>query len=378
MLEVSLAQKLIEQITGYTSYNVNIMNGDGIIIASRDAERVGTFHEPAWQILHGAEDMITVESENDYPGVSRGINMVIAIDGKREGVVGVTGEPEEIRPIALIIKMAIEAMIKYENQHLRSLRRQTKKDRLMSLMIQDPNADPAYIRSLANELNYSENTVRIPLLFCLEKDGISRKLLAQIKESSAHKNEDISFLPDERHILVFKSLGKEDTDIISSYKLTVRTYLESLLKYMERNNVRCRIFAGTFQSSFSQYCHAYRHCCWMEKALRTERTRTVSFFYDHIREYVTQCIPQKELQQIFNVFGRVFSEGFKENYSELIGSLIASNFNIAEASKDAFMHKNTFIYQYNKIRDMLDVNPQNSASDKWFLLCLCLFFSRQS
>ena len=48
MLENSLAEKLIEQVTKYTSYNVNIMNERGVIIASRNPERIGKFHEVAW------------------------------------------------------------------------------------------------------------------------------------------------------------------------------------------------------------------------------------------------------------------------------------------------------------------------------------------
>ena len=52
MLEETLAKKLIERVSEYTSYNVNIMNEDGIIIASVDPKRVGTFHEAAYVITH--------------------------------------------------------------------------------------------------------------------------------------------------------------------------------------------------------------------------------------------------------------------------------------------------------------------------------------
>ena len=128
MLENSLAEKLIEQVTKYTSYNVNIMNEQGVIIASRNPERIGKFHEVAWQIVHGTTDIMVTENDNEYPGVLSGINMIIEIEGKREGVVGVTGNPEEIRPIALIIKMAIETLIKYENQKMQAFRRQTRKE----------------------------------------------------------------------------------------------------------------------------------------------------------------------------------------------------------------------------------------------------------
>ena len=39
MLENSLAEKLIEQVTKYTSYNVNIMNEQGVIGANREISR---------------------------------------------------------------------------------------------------------------------------------------------------------------------------------------------------------------------------------------------------------------------------------------------------------------------------------------------------
>lgn len=58
MLENSLAEKLIEQVTRYTSYNVNIMNEKGVIIASRNPERIGKFHEVAWQIVQGVTDIM--------------------------------------------------------------------------------------------------------------------------------------------------------------------------------------------------------------------------------------------------------------------------------------------------------------------------------
>ena len=88
---IAWRRKTIEQVTKYTSYNVNIMNEQGVIIASRNPERIGKFHEVAWQIVHGTTDIMVTENDNEYPGVLSGINMIIEIEGKREGVVmGVT------------------------------------------------------------------------------------------------------------------------------------------------------------------------------------------------------------------------------------------------------------------------------------------------
>ena len=73
MIEVEFAQKFIEQVTKYTEYNINIMNEKGIIIASRDSARVGTFHSIAYQIVHGTDDFVVTTIEDNYPGVLPGI-----------------------------------------------------------------------------------------------------------------------------------------------------------------------------------------------------------------------------------------------------------------------------------------------------------------
>ena len=97
MIKPELARRFIEEFTRYTEYNINIMNEKGIIIASADKERVGDFHEVAWRMLRGSEDMAVTAGQTGYPGVKPGMNLVLTVDGKREGVVGLTGDPEEIK-----------------------------------------------------------------------------------------------------------------------------------------------------------------------------------------------------------------------------------------------------------------------------------------
>lgn len=375
MLDIFLAKKLIEQVTKYTSYNVNIMDNRGVIIASRNPERIGNFHEVAWQIVQGNEDTIIIENDNDYPGVLSGINMVIEIEGNREGVVGVTGNPEEIRPIAFIIKLAIETLIKYEYQKMQALRRQSRKDRFLEMLTQENYKSPQDIRNLAAELNYKEEIVRIPVLCRLESQADQQKLLDIIKSSQAHLSEDISFLIDDCYVLVFKTLDSENTAILSDYKFVLAEYLKPALKWILEKDIKCSFYIGTFQTSFSQYYYAYRHCKWMETYSADKTRHRAYYFYDCIGEYLTAQIPRKELHQIFNVFHSNLPKEFKQNYIEIIGSLIKCNFNIQNAAQQLFMHKNTFTYRYNKIRDKLNIDHQSSMEEKWLLIFLYLYLN---
>ena len=136
MIEPELARRFIEQVTQYTEYNINIMNESGVIIASRDPKRVGTYHEVADRIIHGTQDMVVIRDERMFPGVLPGINMAIMHDGHKEGVVGVTGDPDKIHDVALITRMAMEAMLKYEKQQEQIRLRRSRKEHFINLLTQ--------------------------------------------------------------------------------------------------------------------------------------------------------------------------------------------------------------------------------------------------
>lgn len=375
MLEETLAKKLIERVSEYTSYNVNIMNEDGIIIASVDPKRVGTFHEAAYVITHNDRDVIMVEDSEEYEGTAPGINMVIQIDGKRIGVVGVSGKPEEIRPVANITKMAVEVLIKYERQKLQSIRRQTKKERFIEMITSEDHADPKGLRRLAEELQYREDIIRIPILCCLEQPQYQKDFLESVKKGRLHKSEDISFALDEKYILIFKTMDSTEKRMFAEYKYILAEYLQGTLQWMQREGIVCRFYIGTFQDSFLKYHYAYRHCRWLEK--NTKSRHNSVYFYDHICDFVQSIVPEDELDHIFNVYRKILPEDMQNSCKELINTLVDTNFNTAKASEALYMHKNTFLYQYNKIRDVLNVNPQSSYEDKWFLIFLQLFLRKK-
>lgn len=373
MIETELAKKFIEQVTQFTEYNINIMNEKGVIIASRDPKRVGTFHEVAYYIVTGSEDMVVTSNEEDYPGVKPGINMVINIDGRREGVVGITGDPGEIKPIALITKMAIEAMLKYEKQQEELRNRRNRKEHFTNLLIHVEHPDPGELRSVAKQLNYSENIIRIPIL-CKMADISQEPILGMIKNSPRHGTEDISIVLDNSHILIFKTMPEQTRKVFADYKYIIAEYLSTALKWLREQEKSCNFYIGSFQGSFTQYYYAYRHCKWLEENVDTG---SAAFFYDHTGNYVRSIVPVNELQRIFNIYEKELSEEFKKTFMEIAGVLIKTNYNLVTSSKELFMHKNTLLYRYNKVKDTLNINPMESSADRFFLETFYCFLKRE-
>ena len=62
MIRKDLASGFIERLVNHLDYNINIMDKNGIIIASRDKERVNIFHEAAYRIISQNEEI-----EKIYP-----------------------------------------------------------------------------------------------------------------------------------------------------------------------------------------------------------------------------------------------------------------------------------------------------------------------
>ena len=373
MIETEFAKKLIEQVTQYTEYNINIMNEQGVIIASRDPKRIGSFHEVAFYIVSGNEDIVVTSNEEDYPGVKPGINMVINIDGRREGVVGITGDPGEIKPVALITKMAIEAMLKYEKQQEELRRRRNRKEHFTNLLIHVEYPDPGELRSVAKKLNYSENIIRIPIL-CKLEDVRPEPLLDMIKNSPRHGSEDISIILDSSHILIFKTMPQQARKVFADYKYIIAEYLSTALKWLREQEKRCIFYIGSFQVNFTQYYNAYRHCKWLEENVNTE---SAAFFYDHTGNYVRSIVPVNELQWMFNVYEKELGEDFKTSFMEIVGVLIKTNYNLVTASKELFVHKNTLLYRYNKVKDIFNINPLESSADRFFLEAFYTFLRKE-
>lgn len=398
MIEPELARRFIEQVTQYTEYNINIMNEEGVIIASRDPGRVGSYHEVADRIIHGNQDMVVIRDDRMFPGVKPGINMAIMHDGHKEGVVGVTGDPDKIHDVALITRMAMEAMLKYEKHQEQTRLRRSRKEHFINLLTQVEFASPSEIRGIARQLEYDESRVRVPILCRMrganedlgeetrsgtrgKTEGTGRKTpdpeeaLEALRSGRGHWRQDFSYVMDETHLLVFKTVHVDGRRNLVDYREEITDYLEYVLKWFENRGAEATFYVGTLQNSFSQYYYSYRHCKWLETHLRTPGQ--IAFFTDYVREYFRTLTSLQELHRIFNVYDSEIRPDKKKQFVELIKALEETNYNLSETAGRLYIHKNTLIYRYNKMKDYLGVDPLGSMDGREFMSLLFLYLAQK-
>ncbi len=373
MLNVELAEKFIEKIVIYTDYNINIMNDKGIIVASRDRARVGTFHEIAYQIIKEDKNVIEVEMDNAYLGTKNGVNMAFFHKNIRIGVVGVTGVPDKVREIAMIIRMSLETMFEYEMVQEKIYQRKGTKEYFINCLIHNEENEKE-LNELCQMLGYNSQLVRIPILIQFESEVDLESLLYKIKQSHEHSKQDISSITRDKQIIIFKIMDCGYESIYKNYKTIIEDYLTPLLNYIREKELMCHFYVGSAQNKMENYGISYRHCKWV-KTLKNSNNVGI-YFYDYVGKFFRSRIPFIEMHHVYNIFGDILDERVKKNIVEIIESMTNNNYNLIETSKELFIHRNTLVFRLNKIKEYFNINPIQNYYDREFLGYLCYYLKK--
>lgn len=380
LLDEQLAKKFINKISASTMHNINIINEKGIIIASsKDPDRVGTFHEVAFDMLKKKTTDSSTAKLTDYSGSSySGVNLLIKYNDRNIGVCGVTGKPEEVYEIAMMVKIAFETMVEYESQHERIQERKNLNLRFINALLYEEGEDlTEELPVMAAELGYDPSILRIPILIVFDSkpDMDISELLNRITSSFYHSKQDISFITRSKHIILFKSFADNTEDLFGQYKYILGEYLSNFLQYVLSNQIQCHFYVGSFQNNLNNYSYAFKHCNWLHRNY-SHHNHHALYFYDHISSYMRDQVPLIEIHKIFGLFANQLTNDMQENILETIGTLEKNNYNLNTSSKELFIHKNTLIFRFNKIKKYFDINPVQVPSDRNFISYLHYYLNK--
>ncbi len=107
-----LAHPIILKLKALVNNNINIMNHEGIIVASTDSNRLYQIHEGALKVFETKEPILIYPNDEGMFHFSKpGVNLPVKIHNKIVGVIGVTGDPNEVIKFAQILKVTVEVML---------------------------------------------------------------------------------------------------------------------------------------------------------------------------------------------------------------------------------------------------------------------------
>jgi len=379
LLNKDIAQKLVNNIMENLGYNINIMNDDGIIIASGSPERVGTYHQIAEEVIRRKERINIYEGNIDeYIGVKEGINMPFYFHNKIAGVIGITGNPVEIENTAMLVKMTAEIMMEQEFLKERTQSHQSNKTFFVNRLLTTSNSEELLeVSQWALKLGFDLNLKRIACLFTVKRimnststkntlsiDAIKKNILEAIKASPYHSKQDISTPIDVNKILVLKTIQRTDP---KSLKEQISNYLDPI-----QDSIRCKyetgitVGVGSYHEEIYDLKDSYNEALALISFADKMNTREGIFFInDYILEYFFYKLPKEYHDHFLEIYKKELLD--KPEISETIKALTKNNMNIAETAKELFVHRNTVLFRINKIKELFDIDPLHQDRDRLIL-----------
>ncbi|MBH2565694.1 helix-turn-helix domain-containing protein [Serratia marcescens] len=183
LLAEATARQIVQRAMGIISHSVNVMDSNGVIIASGNPQRLFQRHEGA--VLALAENRVVeidrVTAEH-LKGVRPGINLPFSFRNQRVGVIGISGEPAEVRAYAELVKMAAEMMVEQAallDQHQWEKR---YREELANQLLQ-PQPNTASLAAMAAYLGLELRQARIVWIVELQEaqPHLLRELLAELE-----------------------------------------------------------------------------------------------------------------------------------------------------------------------------------------------------
>lgn len=118
LLQGKIFDEIVQILHEETGQHINIMGEGGVILSSTRPERIGTVHESAKNIMLGLIDeaLVTEEQARELTGVRPGSNLPITYQGKRIGVIGMSGDPHSMLPIVRVAVRTVELWIRNHEQ----------------------------------------------------------------------------------------------------------------------------------------------------------------------------------------------------------------------------------------------------------------------
>ncbi|MBC8587533.1 CdaR family transcriptional regulator [Paratissierella segnis] len=374
----SIAQDLVDATSSLLcGRTVNIMNQEGIIVASSDKKRIGDFHQGAADVIaKGKTVRIYKEELKDYPGSKEGINMPMTDNEKIIGVVGVYGNPDEVEDTANLLRVYVELYFKQIAHTVKQEVEEEIRGDILKLLLSGEKIELSSVSKLSSVIMLDSNLPLTCIIIkpCNKKDKVARALSFKELQSCLVSSELMLSSKDVYGVL------NESFVILKTFDENeeVESWLKQTLYFIES------IFDKKYSVVLSGNCDSYaKLASSYNGALEINKNNVSGVYYLNSYEgmirYFTQSYISKEslgedfIQNIYNVLEKELgNKAFKEALRTL-EVYYKNDRSVSKSADQLFIHKNTLLYRINKVYSVLGLESENDFIREYFLRLLLAY-----
>ncbi|WP_144340840.1 CdaR family transcriptional regulator [Paenibacillus darwinianus] len=370
-LSPELAKKIIREVESALNERLIVVDDQGIIIASTEQERIGTFHEGATIVMSTRRKLhITEEDVRTLRGVKPGINLPIFFNKQVIGVIGISGTPSVVEPYAELLRRMTEFIIR---EATRKEKEEWEKRGLEAYFyewvhandVDQELADRGHILGISTELPH------LCVLFQTElspKDDLLREaqsLMTDYFQRLYERDAADYFLRwGNGQFLLIKHMPEAGT---TQFRKLGKDFTKWQHYFARNHRVHLSIGVGKTVEPFRLH-HSYGEA---RKALKISQVRRRPMLYgDLLLDMVLEEISAQTKEEFIRRILRTV-----DTDQELLETMLVyyqKQLSIKDSADALHIHINTLHYRLNQIRELTGINPKSPEGITLFSIALSL------
>lgn len=354
-------QLIVEEMEKSIHKPINIMDREGVIIASTDETRIGTVHTGAAELIQQKLSQVVIDKDCSHSGSKNGINLPIVIHDELVGVVGITGPKREVEVFGPIIKKMCELLI-YDSCQTEQLQQlETAKYTFIYQWIFDHSfltGNENDFLTSAELLGINTSIPRSVVILQLKEpessprshpSPYSKQIKRLLHSKFPQKHGNIHVQLSNRFILL--------TNDIERHSLTERlTDLKKIAEALLPMQIAIGIGTPSLvpQDIPSSYKEADKAC---QFSVKTKDGR-IKWYQETDLSVFLQDIPDhKQISFVQKLFSGCDNAGITI-WMNMLHYFFEFNGSITKTAGSLYIHKNTLQYRLSKLKDLTGYDPR--------------------
>ena len=362
-----LAKKIVSEVQRVMTEHIIVVDEEGMIIASTDSNRVGSFHEGATMVIKTSKKLyITMEMSSELQGVQPGINLPIMYENEVIGVIGITGNPIEIEPFAELIKRMTELIIREANYIEKKESETRGLESFFYEWVYNKEIDEEFIHR-GEILGISIQHPYICLLFQLDVH-IPQETLHQIQsymsfwfEKQFHsQKEDYLIRWGHGRFVLLKSMKNPISLSQLDFELT------RWQQFFERK-YQASLSIGVGKTIATK--HIYPSYEEAKKALKVAvKSGKIVYYESLLLDIVLEEVTERTKSEFVNrVLANIQHDG---DLIETLRTYFAHNLSLKQTAENLPIHINTLHYRLKQIKELTGIDPKSVEGITLFYIAL--------
>lgn len=337
MIGQSTAQQIVSAVRDVCGYDINYISASGIIIASTDEKRIGDYHEIGYRAARTGETL-EVYDNHTYIGAQKGVNIPFSYHGTTIAVIGITGEPDEVRRYARLALRIMELILRERDLDASRELKKAEYSYVAKTLVQNGAISHEYLQDFLKQKDLKFDGRYQTVLISLQNPGRTGQYTmlenrAETMLSGIHHSFFAFEYPDRYILIISEQACREQKQAVREFTgIPAKVSVGSAhrLAHIHRSYEDAQLAMKSGNEMFTEFDNLY-----------------TELLFSDLSYHVREMFLQKTVRKI------------NEEDQKLLKIYYDCGMSLKEASEQLYIHKNTLQYRLERIRRKCGLDPRN-------------------